>query len=123
MTSFRNRFEFDSLRTEAAAVSTVGVRGILERDYGALPGAFLRIDRHGEYSHIIRLLQLPRISAFSPRHTRVAEKVLCALGREEHLLALVQSRSLSHATFLVSRATRYEHRRYNCSRCDVCTLA
>lgn len=105
-----------------------GRRGILERDYGARPGAFLRIDRRREYSHIIRLLQLPRISAFSPRHTRVRGKSMRARSvggtpTRVRAISLARARSLSHATFLVSRATRHEHRRYNCSRCDVCTLA
>lgn len=77
--------------------------------------SLLRIDRR-EY-HIIRLLQLPRISAFSPRHSRLPGKSMRA--QEKHLLIRASSLPVlvRTRTFLVSRAREYRH--YNCRRCDV----
>jgi len=124
MPSFRNRFEFDSLRMEAAAAAAIStVVGVAAFSKGITAQ---RISSYRSPPRVLPHNSLITASAylrvFPTAYPEFAEKV-CAHGREEHLLAFVQSRSLSHATFLVSRATRYEHRRYNCSRCDVCTLA
>jgi len=114
MTSFRNRFEFDSPRMRAAAISIVGVAAFSKGITGARPGAFLRIDRRREYSHIIRLLQLPRISAFSPRHSRVRGKSMRAWsgGTPSRVRAISLARSLTHPpthppTHSLSRTPRF----------------
>lgn len=56
-----------------------------------------------EYSHIIRLLQLPRISAFSPQYSRLLGKSMLSRsgGTPTRVCASARSFSLSH----VSRAS------------------
>lgn len=71
-------------------------------------GAFLRIDRRREYSHIIRLLQLPRISAFSPRHCRLLGKSMRARSGgtpTRSCIARPLARSFARFSFLVLRAS------------------
>lgn len=84
----------------------VGVVDILERDYPALAqrvSSYRSSPR--EYSHIIRLLQLPRISAFSPRYPRLLGKSMRARSRETPTRVCASALSLSLSLPHVSRAS------------------
>lgn len=107
MTLFRNRFGFDSPRGwgEGGWMAVFHCRRhFLEREITALAR---RISSYRsppyEYSHIIRLLQLPRISAFSPHYSRLLGKSMLSRsgGTPTRVCASARSFSLSH----VSRAS------------------
>lgn len=111
MTSFCNRFEFEPV-TRRRASDGGGFhcrRRHSRKRLRRSPGAFLRIDRRREYSHIIRLLQLPRISGVFPTALPVSRKKYARLvGRNTYTRSCIArslARSFARFSFLVLRAS------------------